>query len=153
MNKLRLYVSIFAGSLLLGWAVPAKATLTLTAAGTSDGFGLSTFVSGYPPAQYGPLSVGVLPNGNLITGSYANAALYIFADTDGQTLSSAISKIPYSYQTPNPQYIFATVNSQVYGAQVDGGTFGQFSNTGAFTAIPNLLSARRYRILRNMGRP
>jgi hypothetical protein len=85
--------------------------------------------------------VGVLPNGNLITGSDANAALYIFSDADGQSLGSALSKIPYTYQTGNPQYIFATVNSQVYGAQVAGGTFGQFSNSGAFTPIPNLVAA------------
>jgi hypothetical protein len=141
MNKARLYASIFAGSLLLASAVPANATLTLTAAGVGDGFSLSTFVSGYPPATYGPLSVGVLPDGNLITGSYANAALYTFTDADGQTLGSALSKIPYTYQTGNPQYIFATVNGQVYGAQVAGGTIGQFSNTGAFTPIPNLASA------------
>lgn len=141
MNKARLCASIFAGFLLLGSAVPANATLTLTTAGMSDGFNLSTFVSGYPAATYGPLSVGVLPDGNLITGSYANSALYIFADTDGQTLGSALSKIPYTYQTSNPQYIFATVNGQVYGAQVAGGTFGQFSNTGVFTPIPNLASA------------
>lgn len=133
---------IFAAPLLLATAIPAHASLMLTMAGVNDGFSLSTFVSGYPAAEYGPLSVGVLPDGNLITGSFANAALYIFSDADGQTLGSALSKIPYTFQTGNPQYIFATVDGEVYGAQVGGsGTFGQFSNSGAFTPIPNLAAA------------
>ena len=141
MKRVQVPALFFTACSLLITAIPAHATLTLTTAGVNDGFSLSTFVSGYPAAEYGPLSVGTLPDGNLITGSYANAALYIFADSDGQTLSSALSKVPYTYQTGNPQYIFATVNGQVYGAQVTGGIFGQFSNTGSFTPIPNLAAA------------
>ncbi len=132
---------IVAAPLLLATTIPAHAGLVLTTAGVNDGFTLTTFLSGYPAAEYGPLSVGVLPDGDLITGSDANAALYIFSDADGQGLSNALSKIPYTYQTGNPQYIFATVNGQVYGAQVSGGTFGQFSNSGAFTPIPNLTAS------------
>jgi hypothetical protein len=40
---------------LLAAAVPAGASLILTAAGVSDGFTFTTFVSGYS-AQYGPLA-------------------------------------------------------------------------------------------------
>ncbi len=126
--------------MLVAAANPATASLVLTAAGVTDGFSLTTFVSGYN-AQYGPLSVGVLANGNLITGSAFNNNIYIFSDTDGQTLSSALSTIPYTNQTSNPQYIMATVNGTVYGAQVNGGAFGRFSTTGAFTQIPNLVAA------------
>src|ERR1700676_5310387 len=70
---------------LLAVVTPARAALMLTAAGTSDGFTLTTFVSGYN-AQYGPLAQGIAPNGNVITGSLLGQKIYVFHDVDGQTL-------------------------------------------------------------------
>ncbi len=125
------------GALTLSAA--ARADLTLTAAGTADGFTLSTFVGGYNfGANYGPLAEGILPNGDVITGSVADSKIYIFSDTDNQTLGSAISATPYTYTTGNPNYAMATAGGQVYGAQLFGGAYESFSNTGAHTIIPGL---------------
>lgn len=124
----------------LSLGTPAHASLVLNATGTSLGFTLSTFVGGFSGA-YGPLAEGILPDGNVITGSLLNNKIYIFADTDGQTLSSALAAIPYTDQTGNPQYIITTDAGHVYGAQVQGGAFGQFANDGSFTPIPNLVAA------------
>lgn len=134
-----------AGALLSGLASasPSHAALTLTSAGVADGFGLSTVVSGFSGA-YGPLAEAILPDGNFITGSYATGSLYVFKDVDGQTLSSAVSAIPYTNQTANPQYVMATVGGQAYGAQVAGGSFVRFANDGSSSPIPGLVGVTAY---------
>ena len=117
--------------------IPAKATLILTPAGVSDGFSLSTFVSGYS-AQYGPLAQGIATNGNVITGSYLNTQIYVFKDVDGQTLGNAIASVPYTCQTGNCNYAMTTAGGQVYGAQAQGGVYEHFASDGSFSPIPNL---------------
>jgi hypothetical protein len=122
---------------------PAHAQLTLTSQGVADGFTLTTFLSGYAPAAYGPLAQGILPDGNVITGSafignVGMGTIYIFKDTDNQTLSGALSATPYTFTTSNPNYAMATAGGKVYGAQLFGSVYEQFSSTGAHTAIPGL---------------
>jgi len=127
---------------------PAHAQLTLTPQGVADGFTLTTFLSGYGPAAYGPLAQGILPDGNVITGSafignVGMGTIYIFKDTDNQTLSSALSATPYTFTTGNPQYAIATAGGQVYGAQAFGGVYEHFDNSGAHTPIAGLPSTLR----------
>jgi WD40 repeat protein len=127
---------------------PAHAQLTLTPQGVADGFTLTTFLSGYAPAAYGPLAQGILPDGNVITGSAfvgtpGVGTIYIFKDTDNQTLSSALSSSTYTFATSNPQYAMATAGGQVYGAQAFGGIYEHFDNSGAHTAISGLPSTLR----------
>jgi hypothetical protein len=118
------------------FASPAHATLALTPTGTTDGFTLTPFVSGYNfGGNYGPLSQGILPDGNVITGSVGDGKIYIFPNANGQTLGSAISATSYTFQTGNPNWAFATAGGNVYGAQLFGGAYESFSNTGSFTAI------------------
>jgi hypothetical protein len=124
----------------LAVTLPANASLMLNSTGTSLGFTLTTFVSGYS-AQYGPLSQGNLSNGNIITGSRLGTQIYVFSDVDGQTLADAISSTPYTCQTGNCNFAMATAGGQVYGAQAQGGTFLQFANDGSSTPIPNLQAA------------
>ena len=116
----------------------AKASsLTLTADGIADGFVLSTFISGYSAAEYGPLAQGI-SNGNVITGSASGTAgtnIYVLPDVNGQTLSSAINTVPYTCQTGNCNYAMTTAGGTVYGAQAFGGTYQQFSSTGVPTAL------------------
>src|SRR5271165_4461901 len=82
---------------------PAHATLVLTSAGVADGFALTTFVSGYNfGTTYGPLSLGILPNGNDITGSLGTNKIYTFSDVGGQTLGSALSGVRHTNVTGNP---------------------------------------------------
>jgi hypothetical protein len=116
---------------------PARAALMLTAAGTSDGFTLTTFVSGYS-AEYGPLAQGIAPNGNVITGSLLNTKIYVFNDVDGQTLASAVGSTSYTCTTNNCNFAMATAGGQVYGAQAQGGVYEHFANDGSFSPIPNL---------------
>ena len=124
---------------LLAFSGPAHATLALTAAGTSLGFTLTTFLSGFD-AQYGPLAQGVLPNGNIITGSLLNNKIYVFSDVDNQTLTNALSATSYTCQTGNCNFAMATAGGQVYGAQAQGGTYLHFNEDGSSTPIPNLVA-------------
>lgn len=142
----RRIVATLAATAALTSGGAANAALTLTAEGIADGFTLSTFISGYTPATYGPLSQGVLPGGNIITGSAfgsAPASLLVFKDVDGQTLADAVSSTPYVFETGNPQYAFATIGSHVYGAQAFGGTYREFFSDGSSVALGGAVASHR----------
>jgi hypothetical protein len=127
-----------AAAIWVSLTCPAHATLALTATGIADGFTLSTFISGYPAAEYGPLAQGILPNGNVLTGSAFTTpgfTVFVLPDVDGQTLASAISATPYTPTTGNPQFAIATAGGLVYGAQLFGGVYGMFSSNGTFTPL------------------
>jgi hypothetical protein len=130
--------SIATASFAIGLTVssPVHATLALNAAGIADGFTLTTFVSRYN-AQYGPLAQGILPSGNVITGSLITPGphIYVFADVDGQTLGSAISATPYVCVTGNCNFAMTTAGGQVYGAQAFGGPYLHFANDGSSSPI------------------
>jgi hypothetical protein len=122
---------------------PAHAQLALTPQGIADGFTLTTFLSGYAPTQYGPLAQGILPDGNVLTGSAfigtpGVGTIYIFKNSNNQTLSDALSATTYAFATGNPQYAIATAGGQVYGAQAFGGIYEHFDNSGAQTPIAGL---------------
>ncbi len=130
------FKAIFSAAALAALLSPAAhAGLTMTAAGTAAGFNLTTFLSGYAPATYGPLSQAVLPNGNIITGSMSTDRVYVFKDVDGQTLSDALIATPYAFETGNPQFSLANVGGQAYGGQVFGGQFYHFANDGSYVPI------------------
>jgi hypothetical protein len=123
--------------------------LTLTADGVTDGFTLTTFLSGYSAADYGPLAQGI-SNGNVITGSGHGSAgtnIYVLPDVDGQTLASAINTVPYTCQTGNCNYAMTTAGGKVYGAQAFGGTYQQFNSNGTFTAMTGAVAG----ITSNLG--
>jgi WD40 repeat protein len=130
---------------------PASA-LTLTPDGTADGFTLSVFLSGYTPATYGPLAQGILPNGNVVTGSEATGfKVYVLPDVNNQTLSNAVSTTPYTPATSNPQYAIATAGGQVYGAQAFGGVYVKFNSDGTTTPIAGAINAPGTAITSNLG--
>ena len=145
MDRVTRPLSCISASVLLGLSMsgPARAALTLTPAGTADGFTLSTVVGGFF-GTYGPLGEAILPNGNFVTGSASTDRIYVFKDVDGQTLSSAVVSTPYTFQTGNPQYVMATVGGKAYGAQVAGGTIVQFANDGSFAAVAGLTGLLAY---------
>jgi hypothetical protein len=132
--------AVLTAAMLLALTTSAPASLVLTSAGISDGFTLSTFVSGYF-AQYGPLAQGIAPNGNVITGSLLGTTIYAFKDVDNQTLASAVNAVPYTCETGNCNFAMATAGGQVYGAQAFGGVYYHFASNGTFTPIPNLQAA------------
>jgi hypothetical protein len=124
-------------------SMPAHASLVLTATGVSDGFTLTTFVSGYD-AQYGPLAQGIAPNGNVITGSLINTtgapgpSIMVFKDIDGQKLTGALLSPAYTCTTGNCNFAMTTAGGQVYGAQAQGGVYEHFNSDGTFSPIANL---------------
>ena len=134
---MRLYLLAGAISACLSLVTPANASLMLTPTGVSDGFTLTTFLSGYS-AQYGPLAQGIAPNGNVVTGSLLNTQIYVFRDVDGQTLSNAVASVPYTCETSNCNFAMTTAGGQVYGAQAYGGVYYHFTSDGTSTPIPNL---------------
>ncbi|HEY1874263.1 MAG TPA: PEP-CTERM sorting domain-containing protein [Steroidobacteraceae bacterium] len=135
--QLRTLIGSYAAAALL--AGPAHAQLALTPQGIADGFTLASFVSGYNfGATYGPLAEGILSNGNVVTGSVGDGKIYVFKDVNNQTLSDALSATPYTFMTGNPNYAMATAGGKVYGAQLFGGVYEQFTNTGAHAAIAGL---------------
>jgi hypothetical protein len=121
-------------------ASPSRADLILNQNGINEGFTLTTFLSGYN-AQYGPLAQGVLPDGQIITGSLLGTKIYVFNDFDGQTLANAVSATSYTCTTGNCNFAMATAGGQVYGAQAAGGIYLHFASDGSSTPIPNLQAA------------
>jgi hypothetical protein len=135
---------LVAGAVAASLASPcAHAGLTLTADGVSLGFTLTTFLSGYN-AQYGPLAQGIASNGNVITGSLLNNQIYVFRDVDGQTLSNAVTSVPYTCMTGNCNYAMTTAGGSVYGAQAFGGVYQTFANNGTFTPVAGLSNLTSY---------
>jgi hypothetical protein len=137
----RLLISVLALALLaLLSAPPSRAALVLNQTGINEGFTLTTFLSGFN-GSYGPLAQGVLPNGQIITGSLVGTKIYVFNDIDGQTLANAVSATSYSCTTGNCNFAMATAGGQVYGAQAQGGIYLHFASDGSSTPIPNLTAA------------
>jgi hypothetical protein len=131
------------------FTVSAQAgSLTLTAAGVSHGFTLSTFVDGYNfGGNYGPISQGVAANGKIITGSVGDQKVYVFNDVDNQHLSDATASSAYTCQTGNCNFAMATVGSEVYGGQALGGKYEHFAVDGTFTDVTGPVAS----LLSNLG--
>lgn len=148
----RTTLSTLMAATLLALSTSAYASIALTQAGIDDGFTLSTFVSGYN-GQYGPLAQGIAPDGNVITGSALDQKIYVFHDVDNQTLSSAVTTVPYTCETGNCNFAMATAGGQVYGAQAFGGVYYHFANDGTFSPIPNLVADHLFGSLGMWGDP
>ena len=120
--------------LILSTSVCAAGTLTLTAAGVSNGFTLTTFATVDPGGtlNMGPYGVGVLPNGNVMVNNYSNNTRYIWSDVDGQTVSSALSTIASSGALDSA---FARAGGQLYG-----GIFPQFVQFNTDGSVNHILT-------------
>ena len=111
---------------ILGAVSPASATLTLTPAGISDGFSLTTFYTD-PTAYYGLLGVTTTPNGQVIGASYQYDTLRLFNDVDGQTAATALTTA--NVASTGLAYEVASVGGNVYYAPGFGGSFYQVDPT------------------------
>jgi hypothetical protein len=142
VKKFALIASCASAALTLAMAPVAHAALSLTAAGITDGFVLSTFVNGYSFGTYGPLGQGIDSAGHVITGSAGDGKVYVFKDIDNQTLASAISATPYAAQTGNSNLAMTTLNGHVYGAQLQGpADYREFFDDGSSTPLPGAVNA------------
>jgi hypothetical protein len=114
--------------------VPAHATLTLTPAGTADGFILTTFATGPDSSNYYQLATVALPDGNLVSVDYAQGKLLKYADVDGQTLGSALASV----SVPGTVVNVANVGGHTYMATQGAGYFEVDSslNLTPLTVVP-----------------
>lgn len=124
----------------LSLSAPAHAGLTLTAAGTSNGFSLTTFadfssVTGGGCCS-GPFGIAVTGNGNVLVS--ANGTRYVFNNIDGQTPATAIGSTGSSSSTA----AYARAGSLAYGA--DGGRFVQFKDDGTVDHVLTGVSPSPY---------
>jgi len=101
----KVYFCLVVALLIAGSLAPlAKgdtSNLKLTAAGTADGFSLSTVVDGFGQLSGccgGPLGNAVNSDGNIMVSSSAAAGgtIYVFKDVDNQVLADKLSSTPFS---------------------------------------------------------
>ena len=116
-HGLRVGVAVAAMASAISMAPAAQAGLTLTAAGTSDGFTLSSFYQD-PSVTYGMLGMTSMANGQIIGAGYGHATLNTFADVDGQTFGSALNGVG----SPGTPTSVATAGVNTY-LSVLGGSF------------------------------
>jgi hypothetical protein len=109
---------------------PAKAQLSLTAAGTSAGFTLSTFATGFPnAASIGPLGIAFPTTGGVMVTDFPGNVRTFPTDTDGQ---NAGSFAPTATYTQANAVGLATVGSAIYMTQQTNGTVVQVNPNGSF---------------------
>jgi len=132
-TRLRLATPILCVSALLSVCGTASAGMVLTAAGTAQGFGLSTFATGFPSNSgnsIGPLGLAVTSSGVLI-GDWANGTVYRFAsDVDGQTAAGATATISYGGQ--GSVHGMGQLGDTVYMNSQSNGTLLQLNPDGTF---------------------
>jgi hypothetical protein len=134
---MRFKSSLFvAASAIALWTSSAQADLTLTPAGTADGFSFATFVSGFPSANnIGPLGMAVNSAGNVIVNSSGNATNYVFTNTNGQTPANALSAVGGANYPP----AYATSGGVVWGSTGFGsGQLIRLNNDGSTAATFNI---------------
>ncbi len=119
--------------LIVPWSVAhAAATLSLTAAGTSNGFLLTKFatIDSTANSNTGVYGVAVTSTGTVLVSNFSNDTRYVFNDVDGQTPGTALATI-----TPSSSFsgAYANAGGQAYG-QVSS-QFVQFNPNGTVNRI------------------
>ncbi len=110
-------------------AGPARASLTLNAAGTADGLVLAVFATiNSGNTGFGPFGLAATSSGDILVHNQPNETTYVFKDVNGQTVSSAVSSTnSVSSNTAG----YATADGQAYGSIGGIGTrFVQFNPDG-----------------------
>lgn len=105
----------------------AQAALSLTAAGVSDGFSLSTYYSD-PAAYYGVLGLATASDGSILATSYGRGQLYKLNDVDGQSFATVVQSV----QLPGA-FTIAKAGVGIYATA--GATYYSVSNNLAVTPI------------------
>jgi hypothetical protein len=121
---MKLKLSIWMSFAVLVAAIPVQATsLTVTTAGQTNGFILSTFVgpsllnpSGFPSsAGVGPIGVATTSLGNILVTDFADRKVYSFLDFDGQDPANAVN-----VASGLSMFGITNANGQIFG--IDRGT-------------------------------
>ncbi len=115
----------------LATAHAAHATLALNPTGIADGFTLSTFITGTSNgfANYEFVSLAIALNGKVLAQNGADSKIYIFNDTDGQSVGTELSSVPYTIPS-GTGLVLTTAGGQAYGVYAQGGRFVNVSGAG-----------------------
>jgi hypothetical protein len=113
-------------------APPARAALTLTAAGTAQGLSLSTFASGFPVVNsvggnIGPQGIDFPNASGVLVSDYTGNVRLFPADSDGQNASAA--PIGQNYLQANAMDL-ARVGGNFYMTQQVAGSLVQINSDG-----------------------
>ena len=108
-------------------------SLTLTAAGLADGFGLSTFATGFPSSgSIGPLGVAFPDTGGVLVSDYPGNLRLFPTDTDGQ---NAASITPINNFGGSNALGLGQLDGNLYLSQQAAGDVVQLINNGASTQV------------------
>lgn len=123
---------VLVASLIFGSQIPAaQAVLSLTSDGTTAGFTLSTFATGFPSSSsVGPLGIAFPGSGVLVTDYPGNVRLFA-TDTDGQTAASFPPVAGAIYTATNAVGL-AQVGSHFYMTQQGAGKVVEINSNGTF---------------------
>ena len=134
---------LYSGAVVIGLltsATAAHATLTLTPAGISDGFLLTTFATIDPGnTGFGPFGLAVNNNNQAIVSDNLTGNVYIFSDVDGQTPASALhTRASAATGTVG----MTATGGFYYGAAPGNGNFGgSFTRYNADGSVNSTLSS------------
>ncbi|HEY5176043.1 MAG TPA: hypothetical protein VII95_10830 [Terriglobales bacterium] len=138
-----LFLGITALAIVASMGTTANAQiLTLTPAGISLGFTLSTFATldpGNTGCCDGPFGVALAAPDRVLVYNAGNGTRYVFHDVDGQTRGSAITSTTLN-QTGALAY--ATAGGLAYGGTSQFGQFAQYDTSGnvikILTGVPQM---------------
>ena len=140
-NSMNRLIPLLAALAAVAAASQAHATLTLTSDAITDGFTLSLFADQFPASGYccGPLGIATNKLGQVVIQDYPNGRNYVFANTDGQHFSNALSSATYVSNS----YGSAIANSggNLYATNNDAGVVYKLNADGsidsALTSVTN----------------
>lgn len=122
-----------ATGLFVGLLGNAHAGAVLTSAGTTLGFGLTTFLDGVPATTTfccGPLGIVNTPGNNILVSNYPGD-LRSFTDVDGHHWNDSTTVSGASYGTNNGVGL-ASLNGKYYLTEQGAGLVVEVTATGAF---------------------
>jgi len=109
--------------------------MMLTAAGTAEGFTISTFVDQFPTNPVvGPVGITFTTDGHVMVSSYAAGYNVVFTDQDNQHVSQGVPSV-YHYFGSDPAGLTRTSNGSIYQALQQSGAVIQVDQAGNFSRV------------------
>lgn len=109
----------------------ADAALVLNPTGLALGFKLSIFATIDPSNartfNLGPFGVAYAGNGRVIVSNFVDNNIYSFADSNGQTLASALNTVAFA---GTGGIGMASAGGHAYGSDPDTGYFAEYNSDG-----------------------
>jgi hypothetical protein len=143
------FAALLAAGLLGGFGA-AKADMTLTAAATAEGFGLSTFATGFASNNFpsvgivGPVGIAATSAGILISDP-VDGTVRLFADVDNQTVVAALKTTSYGVGAVHGMTVLGDavyMNSQSAGTLLQLNPDGTLNQTivGGFSVAQGVVA-------------